>query len=112
LARSVTRTPHQEYVAALAAYNAAQARLIEARRHYDPKTAPEAIERRKAKSAEYRAKLRVERNTPEAKADRERIRQEYERWLQDLANIGQAAVECQENMPDVLRIITRVGDRS
>ncbi len=68
---------HREYVAALAAYTAAQARLIEAKRHYDPKSAPEAIEERKAKQAEYRAQRRAERNTPEAKAAVKAAREEY-----------------------------------
>ena len=101
----------EEYDAALAQYYAAQARLIEARRHYDPKTAPEAIAQRRAKSAEYRAKRRAERNTPEARLERARLRQEHERWLQEMANIRQEAIERSENMPDALRILTRVGDR-
>jgi len=101
----------QEYEAALLAYAAAQARLIEAKRHYDPKTAPEAIEQRKAKQAEYRAKRRAERNTPEAKAERKRRRQEHDRWLQGLLNQSQAYIEIRENMPDELRIMTRVRDR-
>jgi hypothetical protein len=105
------RTPRQEYEAALAAYTKAQQRLIEAKRHYDLKTAPEAVEQRKAKQAEYRAKRRAERNTPEAKAERERRRQEHEKWLQKMANLGQASIERRENMPDELRIITRAGDR-
>jgi len=57
---------------------------------------------RKAKQAEYRAKRRAERNTPEAKAERER-------FLQRLANIGQAAIERSENMPDELRIVTKAA---
>jgi hypothetical protein len=108
----MTLTPQEEYEAALVQYRAAQARLVEAKRHYDHKTAPEVIAARRAKSAEYRAKKRAERNTPEAKAERERRRQEYERWLQRMANEGQRAIERSENMPDVLRILTRVGGRS
>jgi hypothetical protein len=102
---------HREYVAALAAYTAAKARLIEAKKHFDPKSAPEAIEHRKARSAGYRAKRRAERNTPEARAERERRRQEHEKWLQERASIGQRRIEERENMPDVLRILTRVGER-
>jgi hypothetical protein len=93
---------HREYVAALAAYTAAKARLIEAKKHFDPKSAPEAIEHRKARSAGYRAKRRAERNSR---------RQEHEKWLQEHANIGRRRIEERENMPDVLRIITRVGER-
>jgi hypothetical protein len=52
-------TPHQEYVAALAAYSAAKERLIEAKRHFDPATAPEAVAKRRAKQAEYRAKRKA-----------------------------------------------------
>ena len=99
----------REYVEALAAYVTAKQRLIEAKRHYDPKFAPEAVAQRKAKQAAYRAKYRAERNTPEAKAARKRQRQEHDRWLQEMANIGQRAIERQENMPDALRILTRAA---
>jgi hypothetical protein len=74
----------QEYEAALAAYAAAQARLIEAKRHYDPKTAPEVIEQRKAKQATYRAKRKAEWNAPEAKAQRERELEESRERTQRL----------------------------
>ena len=63
---------------------------------------PEAIQRRNAQQREYRAKRRAAQNTPEAKAARAR-------WEQKLANIGQAAIERQENMPNELRIVTRDG---
>ena len=106
----MSKSPQQEYEAALAQYLAAQARLIEARRHFDPRTAPAAVAARNAKAAEYRAKRRAERNTPEAKAERERRREEYKRWLQRMANTGQEAIERSENMPNALRILTRVGD--
>ena len=94
----------EEYEDALAQYRAAQARLIEAKRHFDPGQTPEAIAQRRAKQAEYRAKRRAEHNTPEARAA-------LERWLQELANIGQCAIEQAENMPDELRILTRSGER-
>jgi hypothetical protein len=105
------RTPQQEYAAALAAYTAAQERLTEARRHYDPKSAPEAIAQRRERQAEYRAKRLAERNTPEAKAERERWRQEQERWRQQMENTAQRYIEIRENQPQALRILTRVGDR-
>ena len=66
------RTSRQEYEAALAAYTKAKAWLIEAKQHYDPKTAPEVIEKRNAKAAEYRAKRKAARNAPEAIMERER----------------------------------------
>jgi len=65
-------SPQEEYEAALTQYRAAQKRLVEAKRHFDPKTAPEAIAQRRAKQAEYRAKRRAAWNDPEAKAQRER----------------------------------------
>ena len=69
-------TPQQEYVAALAAYTAAKERLIEAKRHFDPKTAPEYIAARRARAAEHRAKRLAAWNDPETKARRERDIQE------------------------------------
>ena len=101
-ALALHRTPQQEYEAALAQYHQARVRLAEAKRHYDPKTSPEF----KAKAAEYRAKRKAAWNAPEAVAQREREHQELE---QRLADIGQAAIERDENMPDDLRIVTRVG---
>ena len=77
-------TERQEYEAALAAYAAAQQRLIEAKRHYDPKTAPEVVEQRKAKQAAYRAKRKAEWNAPEAKAQRERELEESRERTQRL----------------------------
>jgi hypothetical protein len=70
-------TPQEEYRAALAQYRAAQARLVEAKRHFDPKTDPEAIAVRRAKQAEYRAKRLAAWNDPEAKAQREREDREH-----------------------------------
>ena len=81
-------TPQEEYEAALAQYQAAQVRLIEAKRHFNPKAAPAAIEQRRAKQAEYRAMRRAARNTPEAKAARERFKQEARNWLQSIRSIG------------------------
>jgi hypothetical protein len=76
-------TPAEEYAAALAAYTAAKARLIEAKRHYDHKNAPEAVAARRAKQLAYKAK----RNAPEAVAQREREWQEdrerMARWIAD-----------------------------
>jgi hypothetical protein len=76
----------QEYEAALAQYLAAKARLIEAKRHYDHKSDPQAIATRRAKAAEYRAKRKAAWNDPQAKALREQqIREETERmrqWLE------------------------------
>ena len=64
----------QEYEAALAAYRAATQRLTEAKRHYDPKTAPEVIAKRRASVAARRARLRAERQawlaSPERALDR------------------------------------------
>jgi len=75
-------TPQEEYEAALVQYRVAQARLTEAKRYFDPKTSPE----RRAKQAEYRAKRRAARNTPEAKAERKRWREEQnERVRQQVA---------------------------
>jgi hypothetical protein len=80
-------TPAEEYAAALAAYTAAKARLIEAKRHYDHKNAPEVVAARNAKAAEYRAKKRAAWNAPEAVAERERYAQEnrerMDRWLEE-----------------------------
>lgn len=73
----MARSPHQEYVAALAAYTAAKERLIEAKRHYNHKTAPEAVAERRAKQAEYRAKRKAAWNDPEARAQREREAKQY-----------------------------------
>lgn len=77
----------QEYVAALAAYTAAKERLIEAKRYYDPTTAPDAVAQRRAKQAEYRAKRRAAWNDPVAKAQREREHQAYtermKAWMED-----------------------------
>jgi hypothetical protein len=74
----------QEYEAALAAYRAATQRLTEAKRHYDPKTAPEAVEKRNVKAAEYRAKRRAKRQawsaSPERAAEEERNRRMYEEY--------------------------------
>ena len=76
----------QEYEAALAAYRAAQARLTEAKRHYDPKTAPEVLAKRRASMAARRARLRAEHQawlaSPERAAEEERYRrmaEEYDR---------------------------------
>lgn len=60
----------------------------------------DAVERRRIQQRERRARLRAERNSPEAKAA-------HDAWLQRLADIGQRAIERQENMPDELRILTR-----
>jgi len=76
-------SPRLEYEAALAAYTKAQQRLIEAKLHYDPKTAPEAIEKRNAKAAEYRAKRRAERNIPEEKAARKEYRERRRREIEE-----------------------------
>jgi hypothetical protein len=74
----------QEYEAALAAYRAAKQRLSEARRHYDPKTAPEFIAKRKAYMAAYRARQEAENRawlaSPERAADDERYRLMVERY--------------------------------
>jgi hypothetical protein len=82
----MARTPRQEYVEALAAYRAATQRLTEAKRHYDPKTAPEVIAKRRASMAARRARLRAERQawlaSPERAAEEERNRrmsEEYQR---------------------------------
>jgi hypothetical protein len=74
----------QEYEAALAAYRAATQRLTEAKRHYDPKTAPEVIAKRRASMAARRARLRAERQawlaSPERAAEEERNRRMYEEY--------------------------------
>jgi hypothetical protein len=76
----------QEYEAALAAYEAAQARLVEAKRHYDPRTAPEFIAKRNASARASRAKRIAENQawlaSPERAAEVERFRrmaEEYDR---------------------------------
>lgn len=61
MARGMTNAAQREYAEALDAYNAALARLREAKRHFDPKRAPEAIAQRRAMSAVYRAKRKAKR---------------------------------------------------
>ena len=74
----------QEYEAALTAYAAAQARLIEAKRHYDPRTAPEFIAKRNASARASRAKRIAENQawlaSPEHQAREERLRRMVEEY--------------------------------
>jgi hypothetical protein len=82
---TTTMSPErQEYEAALAAYRAATQRLTEAKRHYDPKTAPEFIAKRRAYMAARRARRWAEHQawlaSPERAAEEERNRCMYEEY--------------------------------
>ena len=74
----------REYEEALAAYYAAQERLTEAKRHYDPKTAPEFIAKRKAymaaRSARQKAKNAEWLASSECAAQDEHFRLFVERY--------------------------------
>jgi hypothetical protein len=78
---TMTDALQQEYAAALAAFKAAQARLIEAKRHIPPT----ARDLRKQQDRAAREAAMVEASAPAAIALRERLHRECHRVLMNFA---------------------------
>ena len=78
----------REYEEALAAYYAAQERLTEAKRHYDPKTAPEFIAKRKAYMAARSARQKAEHAAWLASPERIEHEERYRRMVEEYNRRG------------------------